>query len=92
MENENVNNENENNESELKPTEELEIKNKPGIVSRIFSSLSTVEGKIMFIIGFIIFQIITTIPYGRFFLSGNINYGPVLLDRVYQGFPLNYQI
>jgi len=87
MENENVNND----IPELKNTEDLEIKKKPGLVSRVFSSLTTVEGKIMFIIGFIIFQMITTIPYGRFFLSGNINYGPVLLDRVYQGFPLNYQ-
>ena len=86
---ENVN-ENVNNDSELKPTEDLEIKKKPGLVSRMFASLTTVEGKIMFIIGFIIFQMITTIPYGRFFLSGNINYGPILLDRVYQGFPLNY--
>ena len=91
MENENVN-ENVNNDSELKPTEDLEIKNKPGIVSRVFHSLSTLEGKIIFVIGFIIFQIFTTILYGRFFLSGNINYGPLLLDRVYQGFPLNYQI
>ena len=96
MENENVKenineNVNENNESELKPNVDLEIKNK-GIVSRVFSTLSTVEGKIIFVIGFIIFQIFTTILYGRFFLSGNINYGPLLLDRVYQGFPLNYQI
>ena len=68
----------------------LEINNKKNVLS---SLLSTGEGKLMIliIIGFVAY--ITAILTGRFFfLSSNIEYGPILLDRVYQGFPLDYKM
>ena len=79
-----------NNTTEISGDSQLEINNKKNMLS---SLLSSGEGKLMLIIiiGFVAY--VTAILTGRFFfMSSNIEYGPILLDRVYQGFPLDYKM
>ena len=78
-----------NNTTEVSGDSQLEINNK----NMLSSLLSSGEGKLMIliIIGFVAY--VTAILTGRFFfLSSNLEYGPILLDRVYQGFLFDYKM
>ena len=59
-------------------------------MSPIMSLFSTGEGKLLLFfifLGLLYLTVILILRHTRF--SDNVTYGPVLLDRVYQGYPLN---
>tara|TARA_B100001250_G_C19794268_1_gene788044 strand:+ start:979 stop:1281 length:303 start_codon:yes stop_codon:yes gene_type:complete len=58
-------------------------------MSPIMTLVSTGEGKLLLFfifIGLLYLAVIWILRYTRF--SDNVTYGPVLLDRVYQGYPI----
>jgi len=67
---------------------DVQVKEGASLMKRLSNLWKTGEGKITILFGGgMLFYLVSLLVLRFTRFSGNIEYGPVLLDRVYQGFP-----